>query len=78
MSIHDMRCFMRDDTLQHIGTLHFVDQTIVDKDRIIAHDKGIQPTVVDDQHLHPCWAKARCAQNWRGNLLKRIFRIGVA
>ena len=41
MSVGNMRGLVRDYGLQHVRPLHFIEQTVMDKDRIIADNKCI-------------------------------------
>ena len=73
-----MRRFMRDNPLQHRGGAELVNQAVMQENRIVADDEGIERTVVDDQYLDAVGAKPRCTQHRCSHLTQGVFHVGIA
>ena len=69
---------MGDDPLQHRGAVEFVDQAVVQKDGIVAHDKGVERAVVHDEDFDSIGIEPCGTHHGRADLFERMFHIRIA
>ena len=76
MAVGDMRGLVGNHGAQHVGAVRAQDQARVNEDMLVIDHESIQRAVLDHQNTHAAAQSCR-RQNRRGQLLQRIFNIGI-
>ena len=77
MAVGDVCRLMGNHALQLRSGGEFSDQAMVNKDRILRHNKRVQCTVIHHEDFHAIGAEPGGAQDRCGHLLEAVFDVGV-